>query len=166
MKQSALSSQSNERAIRNAGTSAQGEGPKVRNHPYLRAYMAGITVPTMFLLVVLSVVVSLRRFFDLPVPLEHFVVFPMAVVPNAWGAWNMLRLASATARRLPLGRYGALLALLLPLLGYGVARALGFEPPAFPSRVLAVGWVVAIMVYYLVWKHLVGFLNRLLGVYG
>lgn len=138
----------------------------MRSHPYLRAYMAGITVPTLFLLVVLTVVVGLRRLCDFPVPLEHFVVFPMAVVPNAWGAWNVLRIASAAARRLPLGLYGALLAVLLPLLFYGVARALGVEPAAFVSQVAAVGWAVAILAYYLVWKHLVGFLNELLGVYG
>ena len=136
----------------------------MRNHPYLRAYMAGITIPTMFLLVVLSTVVGVRHLHKLPVPLEHFVVFPMAVVPNAWGAWNILRVASAAARRLPLGWYGALLAVILPLLGYGLARVVGFEP-GVPTSAVAGGWLVAIILYYLVWKHLVGFLNELLGIY-
>ena len=138
----------------------------MRNHPYLRAYMAGITVPTLFLLVVLSTLIGLRRFSELPVPVERFVVFPMAVVPNAWGAWNVLRVASATARRLPLGWYGALLAVVLPLIGYGFARAVGIGLTAHPSGIFAVAWLVAVIVYYLAWKHLVGFLNELLGVYG
>ncbi len=136
----------------------------MRNHPYLRAYMAGITIPTMFLLVVLSTVIGVRHLHKLPVPLEHFVVFPMAVVPNAWGAWNILRVASTAARRLPLGWYGALLAVVLPLLGYGLALAVGFELPV-PTSALAAGWLVAVILYYLVWKHLVGFLNELLGIY-
>jgi len=137
----------------------------VRNHPYLRAYMAGITVPTMFLLFVLSVLVAVRRCAEIPLAVERFVVFPMAVVPNAWGVWNVLRLASAAARRLPLGWYGALLAPVLQLVGLGVALLTGFRLPAVPATVLAVAWLIAILVYYLAWKHLVAFLNELLGVY-
>lgn len=137
----------------------------MKSHPYLKAYMAGITVPTMFLLVVLTTVIVVQRSGRLPASLEHFVIFPMAVVPNAWGAWNVLRLASASARQVPLGLYGALLAIVLPLLGYGVTRAIGVELPIAASTA-AVGWLVAVILYYLVWKHLVGFLNDLLGVSG
>ena len=137
----------------------------MKSHPYLRAYMAGITVPTMFLLVVLSVLLAVRRFGELPVPIERFVVFPMAVVPNAWGVWNVLRVASAAAREVPLGVYGGLLAIVLPIVGYGVAQVVGFHPPASPGT-LAVAWVVAVTLYALVWQHLVGFLNELLGVEG
>jgi hypothetical protein len=128
--------------------------------------MAGITVPTMFLLVMLSVVTALRGVLELSVPVERFVVFPMAVVPNVWGAWNVLRVASAGARRIPLGWYGALLTVLLPFFGYGVARAVGLELAAHAGGIFAVGWLVAFFIYYLAWKHLVGFLNELLGVAG
>ena len=121
----------------------------MRSHPYLRAYMAGITLPTMFLLVVLSIVIGVRHILELPMALEHFVVFPMAVVPNAWGAWNMLRVASSAVRRLPLGWYGALLAAILPLLGYGIARVVSFDLPV-SINAAAVGWLVAVIVYYLV----------------
>lgn len=138
----------------------------MKRHPYLRAYMAGITVPTMFLLVVLCVVVTVRRTHELPVPLERFVIFPMAVVPNLWGLWNVLRAASAVARRIPLGWYGALLVLVLPEFGVAVAHAVGLRPPVPPVGVIAVAWLVAFIVYYLVWKHLVGFLNELLGIHG
>lgn len=137
----------------------------MKSHPYLKAYMAGITAPTIFLLVVLSTLVGLRRFGHVALPLEHFAIFPMAVVPNAWGVWNMLRVASATAGRLPLGGYGALLAVVLPLLGAGAVRALGVESP-LPLGAALVAWLVAMIAYYLVWKHVVGFLNELLGVSG
>ena len=72
-------------------------------HPYVRAYLAGIAVPTCFLLVIiLPVYVYFRFYFEVPSqfvtglpgpPLERAIVFPMAVVPNAWGIWNMLHLA-------------------------------------------------------------------------
>jgi len=136
----------------------------VKSHPYLKAYMAGITVPTIFLLVVLTFLVALRHLGHLSGPLEPFAVFPMAMVPNAWGAWNMLRVASAAARRLPLGWYGALLVAVLPPILYAVILALSSEPPALPPTALAVAWLVAIILYYLAWKYLVGFLNELLGV--
>lgn len=137
----------------------------MRSHPYLRAYMAGITVPTLFLLVVLTILVAIRRLGgELPASIERFAVFPMAVVPNAWGAWNVLRLASATARRIPMGGYGACLALLLPFCGIAVARAVGFEPPVPSGGAVVVAWLAVIAVYFLVWRVVVSFLNELLGV--
>lgn len=136
----------------------------MRAHPYLRAYMAGITFPTLFLLVVLSVLIAVRRFGEVPVQAERFAVFPMAVVPNAWGLWNVVRLAIPPATRLPLGWHGALLAVVLPFLGYAVARAVGLHLPS-PLGAVAVAWLVGIIVYYVVWKHLVAFLNELLGIH-
>ena len=59
------------------------------NHPYLRAYMAGIVVPTAFLLVVMIVFTLARFVFDVPVPIERVVVFPMALIPNLFGLWNI-----------------------------------------------------------------------------
>ena len=138
----------------------------MKSHPYLRAYMAGITVPTVFLLVVLGVLIAVRRFCQMPMPIERFAIFPMAVVPNAWGVWNVLRLAGAEGGRIPLGGWGALLAVVLPFLGYGLSRALGFQPPALPASAVAIAWLVAILLYYLAWKILVAFLNELLGVDG
>jgi hypothetical protein len=35
-------------------------------------------------------------------PLDRAFLFPMAVVPNAWGLWNMLHLALRSRLRLPL----------------------------------------------------------------
>ena len=64
----------------------------MRPHPYLRAYMAGIVVPTLFLLVTVVVHAFRRYYFEVPsqfvlgypaLPLERAFLFPMAVVPNA-----------------------------------------------------------------------------------
>ena len=61
----------------------------MNNHPYLRAYMAGIAVPTVFLLVIMSVVCIFRFVYNVPIPIVRVIVFPMALVPNLFGLWNM-----------------------------------------------------------------------------
>ena len=53
-------------------------------HPYLRAYLAGIAVPTMFLLVAAAAFSFARFVLDVPIPVERLLVFPMAVVPDLW----------------------------------------------------------------------------------
>lgn len=143
----------------------------MRSHPYLRAYMAGIVVPTLFLLVMMAVYAWFRFYFEVPNqfviglpgrPLERAIVFPMAVVPNAWGAWNMLHLALRSRMGLSLGLHGALLPLVLMPGGIALARALDvftiqlqFAVPMVP---------IGMTVYYLAWKYLVGFLNEEMGV--
>ena len=139
----------------------------MRPHPYLRAYMAGIVVPTCFLLVIVSALAWFHLYLEVPIelpmrPLERAVVFPMAVVPNLWGVWNMLHLALRSRARLPLGVHGALLPLLLMPAGVLLSRALDistiqwrFALPAAP---------IGMAVYYLAWKYIVGFLNDELGV--
>ena len=142
----------------------------MRTHPYLRAYMAGIVVPTLFLLVILTAVASFRFRPEVPsqfvfgipaAPLERAIVFPMAVVPNLWGVWNMLHLALRSRVRLPLEVHGALLPLLLmpavialaPLLDITIQWR--FALPAAP---------IGVVLYYLVWKYAVGFLNDEVGI--
>jgi len=130
------------------------------HHPYLRAYMAGIVVPTVFLLLLLTGAMLARGHFRDPV--ERLVVFPMAVVPNLWGVWNMLYVRLHRGRWLPIGLHGAILPVLLLPAGFGLARALGMAwmSPAIAAVVLP----VAAGVYYLLWKHVVGFLNEEMGV--
>jgi hypothetical protein len=130
-------------------------------HPYLRAYLAGIAVPTMLMLVVIIVFVVARFVYNVPIAIERLLVFPMAVVPNLWGVWNMfyVRLDS---RRLPLGIHGAALVVLLAPVGLALARALDIWIVT-PGLVLTVA-PVGLIVYYLLWKHIVGFLNQFLGV--
>jgi len=130
-------------------------------HPYLRAYLAGIAVPTMLMLVVIIVFVVVRFVYNVPIAIERLLVFPMAVVPNLWGLWNMFYVRLET-RRLPLGVHGAALVLLLAPVGFTLARALeiGIVTPGLAFTVAPVGLIA----YYLLWKHIVGFLNQLLGV--
>ncbi len=132
----------------------------MNQHTYLRAYMAGITVPTIFLLVVATVFTMLRYVFDVPVPVERVIVFPMAVVPNAWGLWNILFVALRSRWQLSLGLHGALLPILLAPLGIVVASLLNFPIPKFAAHALPIAGPVALIVYYFAWKYLVGFLNR------
>jgi hypothetical protein len=129
-------------------------------------------VPTFFLLaLILPVYVYFRFYFEVSSqfviglpgpPLERAIVFPMAVVPNAWGIWNMLYLAVRSRLPLSLGLHGALLPLLLMPGGFALARAFDvfgiqwqFALPMVP---------IGMAVYYLAWKFLVGFLNEELGI--
>ena len=89
-------------------------------------------------------------------------VFPMAVVPNLWGIWNMLYLTVRSRVRWSIGIHGALLPLLLMPLGVALASSLDvfqlqwkFVLPMAP---------VGMTVYYLAWKYLVGFLNQEVGI--
>lgn len=143
----------------------------MRPHPYLRAYMAGIVGPTLFLLVIVAFDAYHRYYFEVPSqfvlglparPLDRAFLFPMAIVPNAWGLWNMLHLALRSRLRLPLGIFGAILVLLLIPGGVALARTLD----AFAIQMqFAVPMVpIGLGVYYLAWKYLVGFLNQELGI--
>src|SRR6185295_6284755 len=93
----------------------------MKTHPFLRAYMAGIVVPTIALLFGVAAFVVARHVYDVPIPIERVIMFPMAVVPNLWGVWNMLHLAIGRDRW-PIGVHGALLPLLLIPLGLVLAR--------------------------------------------
>jgi hypothetical protein len=133
--------------------------------------MAGIVVPTVFLLIIMSVYAYNRYYFEvssqfvIPLPgepLDRAIMFPMAVVPNVWGLWNMLHLALRSRSRWSIGLHGAILPLLLMPAGFALARSLDvfdiqwqFALPMAP---------VGMTVYYLAWKHLVGFLNQELGI--
>lgn len=133
-------------------------------HPYLRAYLAGIAVPTVVLLAIMTAYAIWRYVYNVPVPIERVIVFPMAVVPNLWGVWNVLYTARLARLHVPLGLFGGLLPLLLAPLGYAVARLLDFSIPSIAFHVLPFALPVGLVLYYLVWKHLVGFLNQELGV--
>ena len=131
----------------------------MNRHPYLRAYMAGIALPTMLLLVAMSAFCVARFRYDVPIPIERVIVFPMAVVPNLWGAWNMLYVAVRRNRRFPIGAHGAVLPLLIIPIALLLARALDFRLIT-PGLALAVA-PAAVGVYYLAWKFAVAFFNRL-----
>jgi hypothetical protein len=147
----------------------------MNTHPYLRAYMAGVFLPSVLLLVALTVFVLARLVFQVPIPIERILVFPMALVPNLFGIWNVLYLWLRPRRHLPLGFHGALLPVLMFPLGASIACWLGvltigghgvtwFGVITAPYYLIALWFVAGLVVYYLVWKYIVGFLNQVLGI--
>jgi hypothetical protein len=147
----------------------------MNSHPYLRAYMAGVVVPSVALLIALTVFIVTRLVFNVPVPIERAIIFPMAVIPNAFGLWNMLYVWSRPHRNLPIGLHGALLPWILISVGglgavwvgfleIGAQGLTWFGVATVPYSVVVVWFLTAVVLYYLVWKHIVGFLNQLLGI--
>jgi hypothetical protein len=147
----------------------------MKQHPFLRAYLAGIAVPTVFILVVFTVFCVARFVYQVPLPIERVIVFPLALIPNAFGVWNMLFVALHRRRYLPLGIHGAILPFIIAPTGFLIATSLGFLVASEEGLVwfqtiriyyshIAIVFPAVLVVYYLVWKYLVGFLNELLGV--
>jgi len=136
----------------------------MNRHPLLRAYLAGIAIPTVVLLVVMTGYTIIRYVFNVPVPIERVIVFPMAAVPNAWGLWNVLYVAFLEKRQFSLGLFGGALPLLLAPGGLLVTRLLNFTVPAVVFHFAPFALPVGLIVYYLVWKYFVGFLNAELGI--
>jgi hypothetical protein len=110
-----------------------------------------------------------------PIPIERILVFPMALVPNLFGIWNVLYLWLRPRRHLPIGFHGALLPVLMFPLGAGIACWLGvltigghgvtwFGVITAPYYLIALWFLAGLVVYYLVWKYIVGFLNQVLGI--
>ena len=78
-------------------------------HIYLRAYMAGVVVPTILLLLGFFAFLVLRFVCHVPTPIERILIFPLAIIPNAFGVWNMLYVALRSRWRVPIGLHGAAL---------------------------------------------------------
>jgi len=145
----------------------------MNTHPYLRAYMAGIFTPSLVLLVILSGFILTRLVLQVPIPIERVIVFPMALVPNLFGLWNILYVWSH--RRLPIGFHGALLPWILAPMGALVGKLLGvlaigaqgitwFQQITIPYALIVPWFCGALVIYYLVWKYIVGSLNRVLEI--
>src|ERR1700733_9791316 len=144
-------------------------------HPYLRAYLAGVFVPTLVLPIMLTAFIVVRLVLQVQVPIERGLVFPMALVPAVWGLWNILWLSSHSHTHLAVGPHGAILPAVLVPCGALVAHCLGvlalgstsvrwFDAISVPYALIAAGSCFAVAVYYLVWKYIVGFLNAVLGI--
>jgi hypothetical protein len=136
----------------------------MNTHPYIRAYLAGIAVPTLFVFCGFVVFCVERFVYNLDLPVERIIVFPLALVPNLWGVWNILYVALRHRRRLPLGMHGALLPLLLLPPAVAMAMKLNIGLPSFFPKLFVVALPGLLIVYYLVWKYAVRFLNGLLEV--
>lgn len=147
----------------------------MNTHPYLRAYLAGVFVPTLVLPLLLTVFIIARIVLKVPVPIEQAMIFPMAVVPSLFGLWNVLWLVSHEHTHLSIGLHGAILPFLLMPVGVTLATCLGvlaigshgvtwFQVCQVPYTLIAPMFLAAVAGYYLVWKYVVGFLNGMLGI--
>lgn len=147
----------------------------MKTHPYLRAYLAGVFIPTLILPVLLAAFIVARFAMQWPFPFERGLVFPLALVPALWGLWNVLWLGTHDRIHQPLGVHGAFLPfLLLPagtvmaswlgLIQLGASSVTWFNAITIPYAWVAVCFAAALAGYYLVWKYVVGFLNRTLGI--
>lgn len=147
----------------------------MNTHPYLRAYLGGIFVPTLVLPLILSVFIVVRIVLKVPVPIEQAIIFPMAVVPSLFGLWNMVYLGSHARTHLPIGVHGAILPCLmapagaliatcLHVLQIGAHGVMWFQSCEVSYGLIAPCFLAALAAYYLVWKYAVGYLNRVLGI--
>lgn len=147
----------------------------MNTHPYLRAYLSGIFVPTLVLLLILIGFITVRLVLAAPFPIERFLVFPMSVVPTLFGLWNMLYLWSHPRTHLSIGVHGAILPFLGAPTGAFVAHCLGilkigesgvtwFNACHVPYVLVGVIFLAGVAAYYLVWKYIVGTVNRVLGI--
>lgn len=147
----------------------------MKPHPYLRAYMAGALVPTIFVMFVVCAYTFLRYGLRVPIALEKGIIFPVALVPNIFGIWNVLYAKLHQRHAISLGVYGACLPFLIGPCGFGIATAVGivesrsgalllFQQVPVPYGVIGAAFLCVLIVYYFVWKYLVGFLNELVGV--
>jgi hypothetical protein len=91
----------------------------MRSHPYVRAYLAGIALPTLVVCAAGSITVV---FFDRLEPAVQRAMFlPIAAIPVLWGLWNVVWVALGPPRRVQIGWHGAILAALV--IGVGVLLA-------------------------------------------
>jgi hypothetical protein len=147
----------------------------MNTHPYLRAFLAGIFVPTLIMPALLAAFLVARVALQSPIPIESGLIFPLALVPTLWGLWSMLWLKSQAATNLSIGVHGAILPFLMLPAGATVAKCAGvialgssqvtwFQAIQIPYAFVGVGFIAGVAIYYLVWKYMVGFLNQVLGI--
>ena len=130
-------------------------------HPYLRAYMSGITLPTLVVPVVIAGL-SLQHPGGHAFHIEDVLIFPIGLVPNAWGLWNMLYVRLRRRREIPAGLYGAALVFLLAPAALGIQLALG--KMLWTPALFAIGLPMTLVGYYLAWKYVVARFNDILGI--
>lgn len=146
----------------------------MNRHLYLRAYMAGVAVPTVLLLIGFSVSMIAHSMYHELVPIDCLWIFPLAIVPNAFGFWNMLYVALRPHWHTPIGLHGAVLPFFIAPIGYTIMSSLGYirwtrfgimvDAQYISTPVLCVFPLIGIAGYYLLWKYAVGFLNRVQGI--
>jgi len=132
----------------------------MRSYRYVRAYVAGIALPTLVVCLAGSIAVV---FFDRLEPAVQRALFlPIAAIPVLWGLWNVVWVALGPRRRVEIGWHGAILAALL--IGFGVFLAGRLDvSEVTPLRGSAVLTPTG-LAYYLLWRYGVSFLNSLVGL--
>ena len=142
----------------------------MNRHPYLRAYMAGIALPTAVFLIPFF----LSQFvFPAPQEMQRALIFPLALIPNAFGLWNMLYVRLERHWHHHTGPHGAVLPFFIAPFGYLIATSHGFlkfthEGLLYFDLIHVPYWnlifapFLAIAFYYLIWKYAVGYLNSVL----
>ena len=147
----------------------------MNTHPYLRAYMAGIVAPSVGVLIALTIFIVTRLVMHVPIPIERVIIFPMAVIPSAFGLWNIVYVWSRPHRSWPIGLHGAVLPMIIVALGSvytilggfltaGPQGVIWFQAISVPYSLVVLWFLGAVVLYYLVWKYVVGYLNQVLGV--
>jgi hypothetical protein len=128
-------------------------------HRYVRAFLAGIGLPTI--VVCVAGLIAVVMFDGLAPPIQRAILVPIAVNPVIWGLWNVLWFASGS-RRLPLGWHGTILGVLLVAIGVLAAPSLqvsAITPEAGAAAALPTG-----IAYHVLWRWGVASLNSVLAV--
>src|SRR5258708_25638096 len=61
----------------------------MNTHPYLRAFLAGIFVPTLILPGMLLLFLLVHYAYQPSFPVERSLIFPMSLLPVGSGLWNV-----------------------------------------------------------------------------
>lgn len=136
----------------------------MNSHYYLKAYLAGIATPTVFLLLLVSGFTVARQVWPMPATAERLIIFPMAILPNLWGVWNVLLAWLRRRRTVSSGLFGAVLPFVVAPAAYLVTQLVGIELPPFLIRAFPFAFVAIVAAYYLLWRHLVPYLNEVVNV--
>ena len=134
----------------------------MRAQRYLRAYLAGVALPTIVVGAAGFLIVGQFDRFD--VSIQRALILPLATNPMIWGLWNVAWVALTPRRRAPIGWHGALLAVLL--IGVGVFLATRFDVSDVTPRGGAAALVPFGLAYYLLWRYGVSRLNSVVGLDG
>lgn len=68
----------------------------------------------------------------------------MALVPNAWGLWNLLYLWLSRGRRMPIGIFGSALVVVIAPIAFAIQLAPG--KAIWTAELFAIGFPIALVV--------------------
>ena len=129
-------------------------------HPYVRAYLTGVALPT--LVVCLAGSIAVLSFDRLDPPLQRALLLPIVTNPVVWGIWNVVWVALGPRRRVEIGWHGAMLAVLL--IGVGVWLAARLDVSQVTPQRGAIVLIPTGLAYYVLWRYGVSFPNALVGL--